>query len=102
MIEKQELYCHGCHQYVQFELDMEVNGNYTLDCPSCGHKHYRLVRDARITDTRWAVEPLNDLPVIHIYATGSSDTSTSASNGSTTFYDLYLSGTNATTGTGWN
>ena len=102
MIEKQELYCHGCNSYVQFELDMAVNGNYTLDCPNCDHKHYRLVCDGRITDTRWAVEPLNSYPVINLYATGTSDTATIATNdGTTSFYELYASGTSATTGTGW-
>lgn len=102
MIEKQELFCHGCNSYVQFELDIEVDGNYTLDCPNCGHPHYRLVSDGRITGIRWDVEPLNDLPVINIWPTGLSDTATITNSSDTTlFYELYASGTTATTGSGW-
>lgn len=29
-IERQELYCHGCGGYVQFNLDLSVDGNYVL------------------------------------------------------------------------
>ena len=53
-VEKQELHCHACQQYVQFELDLSLNGNHVLECPNCGHEHCRVVRDGRITDIRWA------------------------------------------------
>lgn len=51
--EKQELWCHGCGNYVQFELDMGLDGNHVLECPNCGHEHCRVVRNGRITDIRW-------------------------------------------------
>ena len=53
MIEQQELYCHACGRYVQFSIDTELNGNHTLDCPNCGHSHFRTVRNGVIGD-RWA------------------------------------------------
>lgn len=53
MIEKQELYCHECGKYVQFELDMSLNGNHVLNCPNCGHEHCRVVKDGVISDDRW-------------------------------------------------
>lgn len=53
MIEKQELYCHNCGGYVQFELDTEQEGNHVLECPNCGHEHCRVVKDGQITDLRW-------------------------------------------------
>ena len=53
MIERQELYCHACGRYVQFNLDLSVDGNYKLDCPNCGHDHYRVVKDGKITDERY-------------------------------------------------
>lgn len=53
MIERQELHCHNCEQYVQFDLDLSLDGNHVLACPNCGHEHCRVVRRGRITDIRW-------------------------------------------------
>lgn len=52
MIERQELYCHGCGNYVQFNLDLGIDGNHGLRCPVCGHIHYRVVENGRITGIR--------------------------------------------------
>lgn len=52
-IERQELWCHDCERYVQFNLDMSLNGNHVLNCPNCGHEHCRVIRDGKITDIRW-------------------------------------------------
>ena len=53
MKERQELHCHSCQRYVQFDLDLSADGDYRLDCPSCGHDHYRTVVNGKITDRRW-------------------------------------------------
>jgi len=53
MIERQELYCHNCGKYVQFNLDLSLNGNHVLACPDCRHEHCRVVKDGKITDDRW-------------------------------------------------
>ncbi len=53
MIERQELHCHACDMYVQFNMDMELNGNHVLECPNCGHEHCRVVKDGIITGDRW-------------------------------------------------
>jgi hypothetical protein len=50
---KQELHCHECDKYVQFDLDLSINGNHVLNCPNCGHEHCRVVEDGVITDDRW-------------------------------------------------
>lgn len=52
-LEKQELHCHNCNKYVQFDLDLSIDGNYTLNCPNCKHPHYRVVENGKITDIRW-------------------------------------------------
>lgn len=57
MLERQELYCHHCENYVQFNLDTELNGEHILNCPVCGHKHYRYVNDGKISDKRWGRDP---------------------------------------------
>ena len=52
-IRRQELHCHACQGYVQFDLDMELNGNHVLTCPNCDHEHCRVVKDGVITSERW-------------------------------------------------
>ncbi len=34
MLERQELFCHNCQSYVQFNLDTEMDGQYILNCPN--------------------------------------------------------------------
>lgn len=51
---RSELQCHECGRWVQFELDMSLEGNHVLNCPVCGHEHCRVVRRGRITDVRWS------------------------------------------------
>jgi len=53
MIERQELYCHACGKYVQFDIDLSLNGNHVLECPECGHEHCRVVQNGKITGDRW-------------------------------------------------
>jgi DNA-directed RNA polymerase subunit RPC12/RpoP len=47
------LHCHECGKYVQFDLDLSMDGNHVLKCPNCGHEHCRVVQKGKITDTRW-------------------------------------------------
>ena len=101
---RQELYCHGCNQYVQFDIDVSLSGNHTIVCPKCGHDHYRVVRNGKVTDIRW-----NDgIPVSSTtnYIATNLSTSTASSydsyNGTTagsSNYLIYQSWMN-TTGTG--
>ena len=53
MIERQEIFCHNCQQYIQFNIDISLNGNHILDCPNCKHQHCRVVDNGKITDVRW-------------------------------------------------
>lgn len=88
-MEKQELYCHNCTKYVRFDIDLNVNANYLLVCPECGHQHYRRVVDGVITDERWGQDPSQE--VITITATSTSATSYLASaTSSTTSATMYL------------
>ncbi|MFW9878643.1 MAG: hypothetical protein ACFFG0_36650 [Candidatus Thorarchaeota archaeon] len=50
---KQEIHCHNCNCFVQFELDMSLDGNHVFECPNCGHEHCQVVRDGIITGERW-------------------------------------------------
>jgi len=49
-IEKQELHCHNCDRYVQFDIDPDMDGNFVIKCPNCGHEHCRVVKNGMILD----------------------------------------------------
>lgn len=89
MIERQELWCHNCSRYVQFDMDMELNGNHVLECPNCGHEHCRVVKDGVITDDRWDTRNGNTYSV-----------STTSATTSTTSVTLAYYTASASTGTG--
>lgn len=50
---RQEIHCHECDRYVQFEIDMDLDGNHVFNCPKCGHEHCRVVKNGEITEERW-------------------------------------------------
>ena len=83
---KQEVYCHACNGYVQFEIDIDQDGSYTIPCPRCGHKHYRVVQNRRITDQRWASSGGSYIVTWATYSGTSTDTSNST-GGSYYYYD---------------
>lgn len=35
------------------ELDLDISGNYIIECPHCGHEHHRTVTGGKITEARW-------------------------------------------------
>ena len=90
MKEKQELHCHNCNRYVQFDMDMELNGNHVLECPNCGHEHCRVVKDGVITGDRWDSRNGDGYTV--------TNTSTSATSTYTTYAFATTSTTSITTG----
>lgn len=73
MNEQQELWCHGCGQYVRFPVDLALDGCHVVTCPNCGHLHYRIVHSGIITGDRWD----GALATIYVSATA---TTTSANN----------------------
>jgi len=48
-----EFYCTSCGKYFDVKLNIALNGNYRIHCPSCQHVHYRVLIKGEITDTRF-------------------------------------------------
>lgn len=54
-----DLYCHGCEEkglpynFIA-TLDFSLNGNHEIECPRCGHIHYRFIRDGVVTEQRYS------------------------------------------------
>lgn len=96
-VVRQELHCHACNGYVQFELDTAINGNHVLNCPNCGHEHCRVVRDGKISDVRW--DQRNGWGSGPVYQVSTQYISYSqTSTASSTTVNMYL--LSASTGTG--
>lgn len=95
MKERQELWCHECQRYVQFDIDISLNGNHVIICPVCGHEHCRVVENGKITEVRW--DSRNNSIVgnfgtsTYLITTGNTTTLTST-------YNTYLNNTNLGTG----
>lgn len=97
MLERQEIFCHECNQYVQFNIDVELNGNHVLQCPKCGHEHCRVVINGIVTDERWGQRNGN-FPTFHVTGTITYSTvsivnvminTSSAGSGTGTFYQSW-------------
>ena len=103
---RRELHCHNCGRYVQFEIDLGLDGCHLFNCPNCSHEHYRVVRDGVITAERWGKDPSQFQGMVYS-ATVYSSTTSSTSMGNWTTYgntgfttdanmsDLYTDGTTA-------
>jgi hypothetical protein len=65
------------------DIDISINGNHIIICP-CGHEHCRVVRNGRITSSRWSSR--NGGIASTMYASTTSSTSN-------LFYDNYNSST---------
>lgn len=55
--QKFEFYCTSCCKYFDVKLNLSLNGNYRIHCPTCDHTHYREIKNGEITDIRF---PEND------------------------------------------
>jgi len=51
-IERCELHCCICDKYVQFDVNLGLNGAHILLCPWCGHRHGRMVINNKMTALR--------------------------------------------------
>lgn len=48
-----EFYCQECRGYIYVYLNIGLEGNHIVNCPKCGHKHYRVVKKGKITEERF-------------------------------------------------
>jgi hypothetical protein len=98
MITRQELFCHGCDSYVQFNLDISISGNHHLDCPKCGHQHYRYVTNGVIEDGYRGNNPVYQVNNATWTSTSTWDTYNSSDTGTGGTSFLYDSWGSTTTG----
>jgi len=48
-----EFWCSGgCSGYFRTKLRTNIDGDYIIVCPECGHEHFRIIRKGQITGDR--------------------------------------------------
>lgn len=52
-IVRTDIYCHDCSKQFIGSLDYDLNGNHEVECPYCGHLHYRVIKNGIVTDRRY-------------------------------------------------
>lgn len=58
-IQRTEMYCHACSKVFVAELDFDIDGEYVIECASCGHEHWRTIKDGKVTGARWGTGDRN-------------------------------------------
>jgi DNA-directed RNA polymerase subunit RPC12/RpoP len=48
-----DIYCTNCFKNFFAELDFDINGQHTIECPYCMHEHCRKIENGRVTGDRW-------------------------------------------------
>jgi DNA-directed RNA polymerase subunit RPC12/RpoP len=51
--QRTEMHCHNCSKQFVAELDFDINGEHVIECPHCGHEHWRKIENGKITSARW-------------------------------------------------
>jgi hypothetical protein len=59
-LQRTEINCHNCLKTFVAEIDLSINGNYTIVCPVCEHEHLRTVKNGKITEGRWGSADTSD------------------------------------------
>jgi hypothetical protein len=65
---REEFYCsvagQGCGKYFLTYLRDDFSGNYSIQCPGCGHIHYRYIEDGLVSDKRHDERAPNQVDII--------------------------------------
>lgn len=57
--QRTEMNCHNCSKNFVAELDFDISGDHIIECPHCGHEHWRTIKDGKITNHRWGADKDN-------------------------------------------
>lgn len=54
-----DMYCHSCDEQkispntFIATIDHDIDGNHEIECPRCGHIHFRVIKDGLVTEQRY-------------------------------------------------
>jgi len=56
-IVRTDMYCHDCNKNFLAHIDYDIDGQHIIECPACGHSHYRKIINGRVTSERYDSDP---------------------------------------------
>lgn len=63
-LQRTDMRCTNCSKDFVAELDFSINGEHIIECPHCGHEHWRKIEAGKITEARWgAGDPTHGVKV---------------------------------------
>lgn len=48
-----DMHCHACSKGFVALLDHDLEGKHVVECPHCGHEHWREIKAGVVTESRW-------------------------------------------------
>ena len=57
-IVRTEERCSECKKTIVAKINFEINGNHRIVCPYCGHIHFRVIKDGKMTGDRWSYKDI--------------------------------------------
>lgn len=55
--------CTDCRKVFIAKINYDLNGNHKINCPYCGHEHWRVIKNGVMTGDRWGSQNGPNLPV---------------------------------------
>jgi DNA-directed RNA polymerase subunit RPC12/RpoP len=55
-LTKTDMWCHACSKNFRASLDYSLEGNHDIECPHCGHHHYRFIKGGVVTGERYSAD----------------------------------------------
>lgn len=52
-LHRTDVYCHDCNTTFVAQLNYSLNGNHEVECPKCGHHHFRKIVNGVVTSERY-------------------------------------------------
>ena len=57
-IVRTEEKCSECRKVIVAKINFDINGNHRIVCPHCGHVHFRVIKDGKMTGDRWSYKDI--------------------------------------------
>ncbi len=53
-LTRTDMHCHMCSKDFIAVINYDLLGDHEIECPHCGHIHYRAVKDGKVTESRYS------------------------------------------------
>jgi DNA-directed RNA polymerase subunit RPC12/RpoP len=80
-LTRTDLFCHACNKNFIATLDFSLQGNHAVECPHCGHLHYRKIENGVVTSQRYDSDSnTHHVPKRHVWKSTTQPMTTSVAH----------------------